>query len=574
MRLNFKKIKWRNILGFGNYDTEIRLDASRSTLVTGLNGAGKSTMVDALSFALFGRAFRSGVSKSELVNRVTGRETLVSVEFEVGGVDYVVERGMRPSVFRVVAGGAEIESGGERQLQAILEGSILRMNHKTFCQVLVLGVGNFTPFMRLPAYDRREVVKDLVPELRFIGVMSELLAIQYKECTSSIESVSERGATLAASTAQASKQLNRMRAAANLERRGVEDRTSRMRAEAQEARDSAAADELAASKLSVSLRAKREIVSEKLARAQERRLELVSTARESSDRAELFRGCECPTCRRAIDSELGARMVSSAEDARDAALSALSSVEQELSSLQEEIKRLSAEDVRAASLAAESRIKAGRADDLEAAASSMEERLTESRDAVIEEAETSLAEMRSSLMELMREAGVLSSRRRTMDLAKRLLSDDGIKSSIITQYVPAINSLVNKYLEALEFVCTFSFDSQFEETIRVNGRDGASYGSFSQGERLRVDIALLFAWRTVAQSRNSVSSNLLILDEVLDASLDAPGAEEFMRQVQRMTDGHNVFVISHHGDGIDGKFEALLKFSKSGGFSRLEEEAT
>lgn len=565
----FKTLRWKNLLSTGNTFTEVSLNTHNNTLIVGENGAGKSTILDALSFALFGKPFRK-VNKGQLINSINNKGLLVECEFAVGNKSYLVRRGSKPTVFEIYMDGVLINAdAASSDYQDVLDKQILKINHKSFSQIVVLGSASFIPFMQLAAATRREVIEDLL-DIQIFTTMNTLLKEKVSQNKNDIVD-------------------------ANYKIQGVEEKIEiedSHLSKIQQSHDSIVKQKMeqitfytnmiqdvnvSTSQLLQEV-AELNVLIEDRPKVQSRYEKVTYLARQINARAALIEkdaeffanNHDCPTCRQGI---LGDHKTSVVERAKKQ----LIEIEEGKVKLAEEINRL---NQRLTEITATLDLIASKQQQISTNqtqsnawgtfVSNIENELTNLTQ--LKEADTNkdrLEDLKTSLSSLQGTLKQLVEDKQTLDVASVLLKDAGIKTKIIRQYIPVINKLINKYLAAMDFFVNFELNENFEETIKSRFRDEFSYASFSEGEKSRIDLALLFTWRSIAKLRNSASTNLLILDEVFDGSLDSQGNEELLKILQAITEGNNVFVISHKTDVYLDKFERVLKFEKQKNFSRM-----
>jgi len=562
--IKFKKIRWKNFLSTGNIYSEMQLDKTETTLVLGENGAGKSTLLDALCFVLFNKPYRS-VNLPQLVSSVNEKDCVVEIHFTDGTKDYKVIRGQSPKVFEIWSEGKLIDQDSKaRDYQRMLEDTILGMNYKSFCQVVILGSANYIPFMRLPAAERRSVVESILD----IGVFSTMNT-----------QLKERISTNKEELQHAESAVSVSRERVSLLRRMVEEEKKR-----QEHDDAWEAEQVA--KANEEIRILREqsaecskemsqlmdsIKDEDAARNTRNRFREIHsqlTKRVSNLGKEIAfyeSNDTCPTCTQKIDQEFKGSAVAKAKSRTDEMTKALSEVEGHIASTEERLEEISEILSRVRVLNTEIMRKNNEISAVERQIGSIGRKPT-----VESTVEKDLSDALVSEEEALDGKRELVEEQHYLSLAATLLKDSGIKSRIIKNYIPIINDTINKYLTKMNFFVAFNLDEEFNETIKSRHRDEFTYASFSEGEKKKIDLALLFAWRRIAAMKNSITTNLLILDEILDGSLDDQGTDAFLDIVGGLDKHTNTFVISHKPKEIlQDKFDRTVQFVKRGNFSRM-----
>ena len=567
--IKFLKIRWKNFLSYGNTFTEIDLTKNKSTLIIGQNGAGKSTMLDALSYALFAKPHRN-IIKNQLPNSINQKNCVVEAEFSVGRSLYKIVRSIKPTKFEIWKDGEMLnQSYHSKDYQKILEQNILKLNHKSFHQVIVLGSSSFIPFMQLPARHRRNVIEDLL-DINVFSKMNiilrektSILKDEIKELSYNLEIANNRVATQK-KYIQDVKQLTDQ----NIESKNKEIDEARTDIDNLVLKNSDMTKELEelAPQNKIDLKEssdKKTDILHKQARLRSSIETLVKNAKFYEDNS------NCPTCEQTITEEFRTNKIKlTKEEAkalsddmnilRDAAadvedkLSKASAIANKLTTIQNDITNNNKEVERLTRLVKKT----------------LDEISTDSvKD--LNEAKTEL----ENIIETVTEANdqkTKANEQYSYNLAmSEMLKDTGIKTKIIKQYLPVMNTLVNQYLQVLDFYVHFDLDEEFNETIRSRHRDVFTYDSFSEGEKQRIDLSLLFTWRQIAKMKNSVSTNLLILDETFDSSLDHDGVENLLKILNTLGDGTNIFVISHKGEILNGKFDDTIEFKKERNFSRI-----
>lgn len=568
-----RKIRWKNMLSTGNEWTEIVLNTTKTTLIVGENGAGKSTLLDAISYLLFNKPFRK-INKPQLINSVTRKNMLVEGEFNINGHEYFIRRGMKPNIFEVYKNGTLInQSAAALDYQDILEKQILKVkNHKSFCQVVILGSASYVPFMQLPAGQRREIIEDLL-DLQIFTVMNTLLKTKLSDNNQSLMSVESEKHV-------AEERIRLMREhLEDLKARNVESMQAKKN-QIVEFRDNINKAQEAAYILSTEISLLNEQVADeqkvrKRAREMDRiRIQLSEKVTTLGKEISFFHEYDnCPTCRQQIDEIFKAETIKSRE-------SKVAETQQAMELLQDQYNETSRKLEEIAEIQSQIQKKNIELSTINTRITGYLEsieRLNNEINAIKEQHSgldiSGIMAQEEELKRLKREHERLINEKEILAAASLLLKDGGIKARIIKQYIPIINKLINKYLSAMDFFVNFELNENFEETIGSRFRDDFSYASFSEGEKMRINLAILFAWRAVAKLRNSINTNILIMDEVMDSSLDNNGTEEFLKILEQITGDSNVFIISHKQDQIGDKFERVLKFAKHSNFSKLEEAA-
>jgi DNA repair exonuclease SbcCD ATPase subunit len=556
-------------LSTGNAWTEMDLSYRGTTLIVGDNGSGKSTVLDALVYALFNRPFRR-INKPQLVNSITTKGMLVEVEFSVGSSEYKVVRGAKPGVFEVWQDGRLLnQSADNRDYQDVLERQIIRVNYKSFSQVVVLGSASFVPFMALPTGARRDIIEDLL-DLQIFTTMNSLLKDRAYQNSSSMQSADAEKRLLEERVVMTRRHLQELQ---EMSERLVEEKKERVTA----TNESLLVLQLEAERLEslvTTLRADLETmgrVHDKVKKLEELRYQIEMKARQYREEVRFFESHEsCPTCHQSLDPVFKCEMIESNTDKIAEVEHGLELLAEKYREAEQKLDEANELSARVTKTNLELHTTRTQMNSLMDYVAELERELEKSRASAQEAADpTVLSSLACDLEEIERLRKDLIEERQVITLASSLLKDGGIKSKIIRQYVPIINKLINRYLAAMEFMVHFELNESFEETIKSRYRDDFSYASFSEGEKQRIDLAVLFTWRAVAKMRNSVSTNLLILDEIFDSSLDATGAEELMKILNSVSDDTNTLVISHRGDQLFDKFDRVLKFEKRQNFSRL-----
>ena len=565
----FKKIRYKNFLSTGNSFTEIDLQQSKSTLVVGQNGAGKSTMLDAISFGLFGKPHRN-ITKPQLLNSINNKQCVVEVEFSVGAAQFKIVRGIKPGIFEIWKNGEMInQSSHAKEYQRILETNILKINHKSFHQVVVLGSSNFIPFMQLNPHNRRLVIEELLD----IGVFSKMNQILKEEINVIKDSLREFSYNIDLTKNKVDTQKKYIADVSTLteeNRRNYELRiyaSQKLIDELQTKNSelSVGLDE-AVSEANAGLRSLSDRKQDLLLRSQDQRTRLS----DLGERVEFFNeNASCPVCDQAISDGHKSEILRTTEESQDRGKATLKEIGVEGLALEKKIKLqnelLSTLQSSVSELTSNSQEISRHQKEI----SDYQKFLEKDVSADLEKANADLAQIKEQLSELQ-DKKIKANDEYTYKLVLgEMLKDTGIKTKIIKQYLPVMNQLINQYLQVLDFYVHFDLDEEFNETIRSRHRDEFTYASFSEGEKQRIDLALLFTWRQIAKMKNSVSTNLLVLDETFDSSLDDAGVENLLKILYTLDDSTNAFIISHKGEILDGKFESKIEFKKEKNFSKI-----
>ena len=567
----FSKIKWKNLLSTGDVWTEVNFRKSKSTLIVGENGAGKSTILDAICFALFAKPFRK-INKPQLVNSINKKGMLVELEFSIGSKQYLIRRGQKPNVFDIICDGNMLNQTSDvREYQEMLESNILKLNFKSFSQIVILGSASFTPFMQLPAAHRREIIEDLL-DIQIFSTMNSLLKEKVALNKQEITSVSYEMKHAADKIELHNKLVKTLK-----ENKQVTIDTKSTQLKDVIGNMQIALDVIKEHRDQVLL-LQATIVDEdavsgkysnciNLKRTGEEKLRSINESIQFLQEHEI-----CPTCNQDIDAHFKDSNIDEKYKQRVKVEETLTALQQLIDSFNVRLSQIA--DVHSLIQEQDSNIREynTQVKIYQNTAKLIQDEIS-SLENDIEVQSTDDAEELDAIKRTLRAAintkEELLKDKSTLDVASILLKDSGVKTKIIKQYIPVINKLVNKYLAAMDFFVNFELNENFEETIKSRHRDDFSYESFSEGEKMRIDLALLFTWRAISKLRNSASTNLLIMDEVFDSSLDNNGTEEFLKIISTLTADTNLFIISHKGDLLFDKFHSVIKFQKVKNFSQM-----
>ena len=563
----FKKIKWKNFLSTGNQFTEIDFQKNQTNLIVGTNGAGKSTVLDALTFVLFNRPFRK-INKPQLPNSINEKDCLVEIEFSVNNREYLVRRGIKPNVFDIEVNGKQLhKEADDRANQKILEENILKVNYKSFTQIVILGSSNFVPFMQLTTANRREVIEDLL-DIRIFSSMNNLIKEKIRQQKEQIKSLDFKKESLKDKVLM---QKNFIEQLESLGKDNIKDKEVSIMSLIEESRLLMNENSSLEEPLREYIREQDKLVGyadklRKLGNLKGKISQKVSTI--TKEHKFFTENTVCPTCTQEIDEDFRINRINDAQTKAKELQSGYKELEDAIKEEEERERQfltLSKEISKLTNGISQNNIKISGCQrqirNLESEIQTLTEQL-ENKNTEHEK----LEEFQTNLQKVFEDLGTKKEEIVHYDFAYSLLKDDGVKTKIIKKYLPFINQQVNRYLQMMDFYINFHLDGEFNESIKSPIHENFSYSSFSEGEKMRVDLSLLFTWREVARVKNSVNTNLLIMDEVFDSSLDGFGTDEFLKIIRYVIKDANIFVISHKG-GLEDKFESVTRFDKKGGFS-------
>ena len=567
--ITFQKIRYKNFLSSGNQFTEIDFQQHHTNLIIGTNGAGKSTMLDALTFVLFNKPFRK-INKPQLANATNEKDCLVEIEFSVNSRDYLVRRGIKPNIFDIEVNGNPLhKEADDRANQRILEESILKVNYKSFTQIVILGSSTFVPFMQLTTANRREVIEDLL-DIRIFSAMNSLIKDNIRTKKEQIKSLDIKKDNLKDKMKMQEEFIDELESRGNANIKSNNDKIDKLDSEVEVyMRDNAVIEE----DIHKFTKEQEEVIGarEKLSKLNNLKGKISQKVATITKEHKFFiENTVCPTCTQDIKEEFRVNRISDAQNKAKELKKGYEDLEEtikfeqererQFNSLSKEITKLthgiSQNNTR---ISLNQRQIRDLEHEIQTITSNLQNRNTENE---------KLEQFKDNLQKTIE---YLSDKKQEIvhyDFAYSLLRDDGVKTKIIKKYLPFINQQVNRYLQMMDFYINFKLDEEFGETIESPIHENFSYSSFSEGEKMRVDLALLFTWREVARLKNSVNTNLLIMDEVFDSSLDGFGTEEFLKIIRYVIKDANIFVISHKSD-LHDKFQSVIRFEKVKGFSRM-----
>jgi DNA repair exonuclease SbcCD ATPase subunit len=564
----FKSVQWKNFLSTGNSPNKVLLNKSSTTLIIGKNGEGKSTILDALCFSLFGKPFRN-INKGQLVNSINGKGCVVEIEFEINGKEYKIIRGIKPNLFEIYIDDELVnQDAAVRDYQKVLEQQILKLNYKTFTQVVILGSASFVPFMQLPNSQRREVIEDIL-DIRIFSTMNGLLkekAQETKDAITKIENEIATAKTKVESQTQLIKTISEAKTSA------IESILSKISANSAEILSAEGEIESILSEINTlqTSISDKETVSEDIEKAKSIRSKLLQKIETCEHNTEFFSEHDvCPSCSQDIPEEYKEGII---KDLNSKLLdnntkigeleTILSNLNAKLSKINEVVGQITTKNIELSTRNSTITLLNKQIKEFEAETERVKSDTTN-----LDEEKGKLKDLAKEALAKIGQKTQLQEHRNIEEVATILLKDTGIKTAIIREYLPIMNKLINKYLNAMDAYIHFELDEAFNESVKSRFRDDFTYASFSEGEKMRIDLSILFTWRQIAKMKNSVNTNLLLLDEIFDSSLDTAGTDYFLNLMQQFGENTNIFVISHKGDQLFDKFRSVIKFEKRNDFS-------
>ena len=566
----FKYVRWKNLLSTGNQFTEIQLDRNNTTLIIGENGAGKSTILDALCFGLFGKPFRN-INKGQLLNTVNASSAMVEVDFKIGTKLFKVIRGIKPNVFEIYINGKMYnQDANARDYQKYLEQQILKLNYRSFTQVVILGSSTFIPFMQLKSRHRREVVEEIL-DIQIFSLMNMLLKQKLKSIA---EHQRDANYNIDLTTEKIDLQNKYIADVKKNKTKLITEKTTLMNGNEEEVHSRySKINELKKSNEDLGFNTSQ---SDENTKKVQKLKGLDATLKEKRSAIKKYidffeNNNDCPPCEQHIDETFKKNMITKKQTEYDKFDKGVEDLNEQLKlsedlqiAINDYIKKIRENDAEIGKLSYSIK-------ELEKFNTTLQSEIDELDSGELSKDDISkLSKLKKSLKSYQSQNQGLREEQTYAEAARAMLMDTGIKTKIIKQYLPIMNKLINTYLTAMEFYVNFTLNENFEETIKSRYRDDFTYASFSEGEKMRIDLALLFTWRAVAKMKNSTNTNLLILDEIFDSSLDSTGTDEFLKILNTL-DGENVFVISHKQDVLVDKFRSTIRFEKVKNFSHVAE---
>ena len=565
----FKRLTYKNFLSSGNLPIVINLDMSQTTLIVGTNGSGKSTLLDALCFVLFNRPFRI-IKKEQMVNTINNGDCVVEVDFEVGTKKYKVRRGIKPNLFEIFCDGKKLNQDANNiDYQKYLEQNIMKLNYRSFIQVVLLGSSSYEPFMKMKPRYRREAVEEIL-DIRVFGLMDLILRSQQSDLQKKLTEVRHQCELIKTKYETEAKYLN------TLEAKGTDNQTVALR----KLEENKTNRQLYTQKLqglneaiAVSQNALvgKEDTEKKLKELEKFETKIEQNLETHKKSLKFFEENDsCPVCTQKIDDQFKANKcehekgtITRLEDGLAQLVGEISKQEQKVSAFTKVSEKISDMQLQIAKVGSSLDILKTQSDQIQSDIDRVNE-----KDVDVEDIKLSLVDMKEKLKQAEIDLSKVQEEKGYVDILREILNDKGAKAQIIRKYVPIMNSLINKYLQAMDFYISFNLDEEFNETVKSRFRDTFNYNNFSEGEKMRIDLALLFTWRDIARMKNSTNTNLLILDEIFDSSLDGQGTDDFFKIIKTL-EKENIFIISHKGDILFDKFTNIIKYEKVQNFTQL-----
>ena len=569
--ITFKNIKYKNFLSTGNTPIEIKLNSSNTTLIVGTNGSGKSTLLDALCFVLFNRPFRI-IKKEQMVNTVNDGDCLIELEFDVGTKKYLIKRGIKPNLFEIYQDGVLVnQDANSIDYQKYLENNIMRLNYRSFLQVVLLGSSSYEPFMKMKPRYRREVVEEIL-DIRVFGLMDLILRPQQSELTRNITDLSHKCDLI---ESKYETELKHYNAISDLNMNDLDGKKRLLEKNGQDNYDynrkiDKINDELERDRDSLKDQTKEQVKMTKLSKLEAKIEQNLSTHEKT---LEFFNENDnCPTCTQPIDDQFRQDKQSNLKEKVTSLNEGMKKIVEEISKQEEHLLAMDKISKKVYEMNVEVSKLQTSVEELNKYSNNIHEEIQslENKQSDGKDIEKQLENLKLDLEENKIKRDKIVDQQKYVDVLRNILNDKGAKSQIIKKYVPIMNTLINQYLQSMDFFISFHLDEEFNETVKSRFRDTFNYNNFSEGEKMRIDLALLFTWRHIAKMKNSVNTNLLVLDEIFDSSLDGQGTDDFFKIIKTMTK-ENIFIISHKGDILFDKFTDIVKFEKYKNFTRLQQ---
>ena len=565
----FKRISYKNFLSTGNQPIEIDLSISQTTLIVGTNGTGKSTLLDALCFVLFNRPFRI-IKKEQMVNTINNGDCIVEVEFDVGTKNYIIRRGIKPNLFEIFCNGKLINQDANNvDYQKYLETNIMKLNYRSFIQVVLLGSSSYEPFMKMKPRYRREVVEEIL-DIRVFGLMDLILRSQQSDLQKKLTEVRHQAELIKTKYETEAKYLT------TLETKGSDNLTVQQN-KIEENKENRLKYEQKLNSLNEAIAVSQnelsgqDTVSKKVKELEKYETKIEQNISTHKKTLDFFKDNDtCPVCTQSIDEKFKEEKcnhetstISKLESGLKQLVGELNTHEEKMTQFSQMSNKISEMNVEIAKINGSLSALKRHSDQIQ-----LEISTASQKDGDIEKIELELEQMKVDLGIADEKLAAVQEEKDYVDVIREILNDKGAKANIIRKYVPIMNQLINKYLQSMDFYISFNLDEEFNETVKSRFRDTFNYNNFSEGEKMRIDLALLFTWRDIARMKNSTNTNLLILDEIFDSSLDGQGTDDFFKIIKGL-EKENIFIISHKGDILFDRFTNIIKFEKHQNFTQL-----
>src|SRR6056300_933805 len=564
----FKKIRWKNFLSTGNTPIEVDLNKSPTSLIIGSNGSGKSTLLDALSFVLFNRPFRI-IKKEQIVNTINNGDCVVEIDFTVGQKVYLVRRGIKPNLFEIYCDGELLnQEANTVDYQRVLEQNIMKLNYRSFVQVIILGSSSYEPFMKMKARYRRDVVEEIL-DIKVFTQMDLILRDQQSVLTKNITEVRHRYDLLDKEIQLQSNHLNTLETRQNQDKdyklellQKNDENAKKLRADIEELENT-----IKNTETSVQDKEKAEKKLRQLEKIQTKIEQNLSTHKKA---LEFFEDNDnCPTCTQKLQAEFRGEKIAYEKGKLTTLNDGMKDLLKEITTVEEKVNEYTSLSNKIRDMNIDLAKLNTSLDGIYDHTTRINKELESISEDDIKKLKTELSDLKTKLTETLTELEKITEEKKYVDILREILSEKGARKRIIKKYLPIMNQLINQYLQSMDFFISFHLDEEFKETVKSRHRDTFDYNNFSEGEKMRIDLALVFTWRAIAKMKNSANTNLMVLDEIFDSSLDGQGTDDFFKIVNKMGK-ENIFIISHKGDILFDKFTNIIKFEKEHNFTKLQ----
>ena len=564
----FKKISWKNFLSTGNTPIEVELNKTQTTLIIGTNGSGKSTLLDAICFVLFNRPFRI-IKKEQIVNTINNGDCVVEIEFTVGRKHYKVIRGIKPTIFEIYCDGELLnQEASAVDYQKVLEQNIMKLNYRSFVQVIILGSSSYEPFMKMKARYRRDVVEEIL-DIKVFTQMDLILRDQQSLLTKNITEVRHRYDLLDKEIELQSNHLNTLETRQNHDKDYKLELLQKNEENAEDLRHKIENLQYEIKNTETSVQDK-EKAEKKLRQLEKIQTKIEQNLTTHKKTLQFFLDNDnCPTCTQPIDEHFKGDKCSSETKIIDKLEVGMLDLVKEISKSEEQVVAYTNLSNKIRDMNIDLAKLNTSLDGIYEHTTRINKELESLSEEDIDKLKLEVKDLKEKLVETTKELEKITEEKKYVDILREILSEKGARKRIIKKYLPIMNQLINQYLQSMDFFISFHLDEEFNETVKSRHRDTFDYNCFSEGEKMRIDLALVFTWRAIAKMKNSTNTNLLILDEIFDSSLDGQGTEDFFKIIQTLSN-ENVFIISHKGDILFDKFTNIIKFEKTNNFTRLQ----